>query len=95
MSACGKRDCDLILRNGDSADILAAIAEQTGAKEIHALRHYEPWWLNAESHLQGALGDDCELMLHDGNYLMPPGSVTTGSAAILYKIYTPFWKRSA
>ncbi|QJB67940.1 cryptochrome/photolyase family protein [Parasphingorhabdus halotolerans] len=81
----------LILRSGDSAEILANIARQTGAIKIHALRHYEPWWLNAESHLQGALDDECELVLHDGNYLQPAGAITTGSGDP-YKIYTPFWK---
>ena len=30
-----------------------------------------------------------DLRLHDGNYLLPPGSVTTG-AGTPYKIYTPF-----
>ena len=81
----------LTLRHGDSAEILANIVRQTGAREIHALRHHEPWWLNAESHLHGALDDECELVLHDGNYLMPAGSVKTG-AGQPFKIYTPFWK---
>ena len=34
---------------------------------------------------------EIELVLHDGNYLVPPGAVTTGSGAP-YKIYTPFAK---
>ncbi|WP_164114381.1 deoxyribodipyrimidine photo-lyase [Sphingorhabdus sp. Alg239-R122] len=81
----------LILRRGVASDILADIAHETDASEIHALRHYEPWWRNSERTLKQQLGDGCELVLHDGNYLMPPGSVTTGSGDP-YKIYTPFWK---
>ncbi len=84
----------LILRRGDSAAILADIARKAGAKEIHALHHYEPWWRNAERALKEELGDDGELVLHHGNYLAPPGSVTTGSGDP-YKIYTPFWKALA
>ncbi|MEQ9660975.1 MAG: deoxyribodipyrimidine photo-lyase [Parasphingopyxis sp.] len=81
----------LILRRGKAATILADIARRSGAKEIHALRHYEPWWRNAERQLKDELGGDRELVLHDGNYLQPIGSVTTGSGDP-YKIYTPFWK---
>lgn len=81
----------LILRRGASTDILADLARSTGAHSIHALRHYEPWWRNAERDVRAALPDGVDLCLHDGNYLMPPGSVTTGSGSP-YKIYTPFWK---
>ncbi len=81
----------LVLRRGVAADILADLARETGACEIHALRHYEPWWRNSERALKDKLGKDCAFALHDGNYLMRPGSVTTGSGDP-YKIYTPFWK---
>lgn len=77
----------LILRRGKCDEQLAAIADETGAKQVHALRHYEPWWRNAEK----AVGKVLDLVCHDGNYLAPPGSVTTGSGG-LYKIYTPFWR---
>ncbi len=77
----------LILRRGRVEDVLAALAEQTGATRVHAIRHYEPWWRNAER----AVAKRLDLVCHDGNYLMPPGSVTTG-AGQPYKIYTPFWR---
>jgi deoxyribodipyrimidine photo-lyase len=77
----------LILRRGRCDTQLAAIAEETGAKQVHVQRHYEPWWRNAEK----AVAKQLDLVCHDGNYLAPPGSVTTGSGG-LYKIYTPFWR---
>ena len=80
-----------MLRRGDAPQILAAIAAQTGAACIHAIRHYEPWWKEAEDELRDALGEDAALKLYDGNYLLPPGAVTTGSGDP-YKIYTPFSK---
>ncbi|MDE0933172.1 MAG: deoxyribodipyrimidine photo-lyase [Novosphingopyxis baekryungensis] len=86
-----EKGSQLILRKGDSVSVLCAIAAQQGASQIHALRHYEPWWVEAESELKAQLDADCALCLHDGNYLKPPGSVTTGSDEP-YKIYTPFWK---
>jgi len=81
----------LVLRSGPAAAQLAEIVKSTGADEIHALHHYEPWWRNAERALVKTLGDPARLVLHDGNYLLPPGTVTTGSGEP-YKIYTPFWK---
>jgi len=77
----------LILRCGNAEEVLAALTRETGACEIHALHHYEPWWRNAER----ALAKSIPLKLHHGNYLLPPGSVTTG-AGTPYKIYTPFWR---
>jgi len=85
----GSRRSRIVLRQGDAPQVLAAIADKVGAGAIHANRHYEPWWKEAEDELADALGDQCELVLHDGNYLMPPGSVTTGSGDP-YKIYSPF-----
>ncbi len=86
-----ERGSRLVLRRGRAADVLAEIVNSTGAKEIHALHHHEPWWLNAERALEKALGNDAKLVLHHGNYLLPPGMLKTGSGGP-YKIYTPFWK---
>ncbi|WP_109806566.1 cryptochrome/photolyase family protein [Sphingosinithalassobacter portus] len=77
----------LILRRGKSEEALAQLAEQTGAGRVHCIRHYEPWWRNAER----AVAAKLDLVCHHGNYLAPPGSVTTGSGSP-YKIYTPFWR---
>jgi len=81
----GRHSSRLILRRGNVCDVLRDLSEETGAKTVHALRHYEPWWRRA----QGQLKDMLDLQLHDGNYLLPPGSVTTGSGNP-YKIFTPF-----
>ena len=83
----GARNCRLVLRQGDAAEELTKLAKETGAEAIHAIRHYEPWWRKA----QGALAKTLDLKLYDGNYLLAPGVVTTGSGTP-YKIYTPFSK---
>ena len=77
----------LILRRGNVVRFLRELAQETGASAVHCIRHYEPWWRNAER----ALGEKVNLVRHDGNYLMPPGSVKTGSGGP-FKIYTPFWR---
>ena len=77
----------LILRRGKCEAVLAELAREAGARDVHALHHYEPWWRNAER----AVGKRLELHLHDGNYLAPPGTALTGGGTP-YKIYTPFWR---
>ncbi|TAD85248.1 MAG: deoxyribodipyrimidine photo-lyase, partial [Sphingomonadales bacterium] len=65
----------LILRRGEAVAELTRLAAEVGATTIHANCHYEPWWLNAERKLAKSL----DLQLHHGNYLMVPGSITTGT----------------
>lgn len=80
----------LVLRRGKCEDQLAEIAVEVGAKSVHALHHYEPWWRNAEK----AVSKRLDLSLHDGGLLLPPGTVRTGTGGF-YKIYTPFWRALA
>ncbi|KLE35697.1 cryptochrome/photolyase family protein [Aurantiacibacter luteus] len=81
----GRHRSKLVLRRGRASDVLGALVEETGAEAVHATRHYEPWWREAEEEL----AERIRLCLHDGNYLLPPGTVTTGSGSP-YKIYSPF-----
>ncbi|MGZ8421065.1 MAG: cryptochrome/photolyase family protein [Allosphingosinicella sp.] len=77
----------LILRRGRAEVELARLAQETGARRIHATRHYEPWWREAERRV----GEALELVLHAGNTLVPPEQVRTGGGGP-YKIYTPWWR---
>jgi deoxyribodipyrimidine photo-lyase len=87
----GKLGSRLILRRGRSDEVLADIAQKTGATAIHCIRHYEPWWRNAEKAVSAALPEGCNFVCHDGNYLLPPGSLKSGGGG-QYKIYTPFMR---
>ena len=75
----------LILRRGDAVTVLTDLMKETGAEQIHAIRHYEPWWRKAEA----ALGD--HLCLHEGNHLARIEDVKTGSGG-QFKMYSSFWK---
>lgn len=88
LAARGSR---LILRRGRADQVLAALAEEVGAGAIHALRHVEPWWRNAERALAKALPAHCAFVRHEGLYLAPPGTLVTGGGTP-FKIYTPFWR---
>src|SRR4051794_36846483 len=48
LAAKGSR---LILRRGRADDVLRSLLAETGARRIHAIRHYEPWWRGIESAL--------------------------------------------
>ncbi len=84
LEARGSR---LILARGRSADVLERVAKESGAKRVHALRHYEPWWVQAEEEVAARL----RLELHESNQLAPPGEVRSGSGQP-FKIYTPYWR---
>ena len=75
----------LILRRGRAATQIARLADEVGAAAIHATRHYEPWWREAEA----ALGD--RLTLHDGDVLAEPASIRSGAGGA-FKIYGPYFR---
>ncbi|WP_265561868.1 cryptochrome/photolyase family protein [Sphingomicrobium arenosum] len=86
-AALQEKGSRLILRRGRVDHVLPQLVEELGAARVHAIRHYEPWWKEAEDRI----ADQVKLCLHGGNYLEPPGAVTTGSGDP-YKIFTPFWR---
>ncbi|WP_411838267.1 cryptochrome/photolyase family protein [Paracoccus sp. ME4] len=79
----------LIVRRGDPAAVLEALARETGATEIHATEGFpfaSDHGLKAAAERRGAA-----LHLHPTADLVPRGSVRTGSGGV-YKVFTPFWK---
>ncbi len=87
LAALQKQLPGLILRGGNAVTELLAIAAHTGTSRIHANRHYEPWWREAESELAA----EVELVLHHGNQLADPASLLTGGGG-RYKVFTPWWR---
>ncbi len=83
-----KRGATLVLRRGRSADVLKALVAETGARRVHALRHYEAWHQKAERELGSAV----DLVLHEGNQLAPPDSIRNGSGE-RYRVFTPWYNR--
>lgn len=77
----------LVLRRGRAGTVIPELVRTSGAGAVHALWHYEPWARVQQDEVASA----CELQLHDGNYLLPPGTVRTGSGAP-FRIFTPFWR---
>lgn len=79
----------LIVRRGDPASVLADVARQTGAIEIHTTEGF-PF---ASDHGLQAVADRAgvRLVLHPGGDLVPRGSVTTQQGGT-FKVFTPFWQ---
>jgi deoxyribodipyrimidine photo-lyase len=75
----------LILRRGRSSKVVREVAKELGAGGVHATRHYEPWWREAE----------CEhgdfVILHDGDVLHEPSTIRSGSGKP-FKIFGPFYR---
>jgi deoxyribodipyrimidine photo-lyase len=81
------RGAPLILRRGRAVEEVARVAAEVGARRVHALTHYEPWWQAAEAELAKLL----DLALHDGLLLAPPDAVRTRQFG-RYRMFKPFWR---
>ena len=77
----------LVLRRGRAVEEVVRLAAETGARQVHALTHYEPWWQAAEQEVAARL----DLQLHDGLLLASPRDVRTRQGG-RYRIFTPFWR---
>ena len=77
----------LVLRRGRPEVVLPELAGALKTRSVHAMNHYEPF---AKAQ-QAAVAERLDLQLHDGNLLLRPGAVVTGSGA-RFRIFTPFWK---
>ncbi|WP_395001507.1 cryptochrome/photolyase family protein [Sphingomonas sp.] len=90
----------LILRRGPAVATAAAVANEIDATSIHANRHYEPWWRAIDADLakrfpdQGGATKTPRFILHDGDTLVPPEQVRTGSGTP-FKVYGPFYRALA
>jgi deoxyribodipyrimidine photo-lyase len=89
LEAIGSR---LILRRGETVNILLELAKTTGTTAIHTSRCYEPWASKLEAAAHMALKPEgIELKRYAGNLLFDPDRVRTKTGEV-YKVYTPFWR---
>ncbi|SON55104.1 Deoxyribodipyrimidine photo-lyase [Hartmannibacter diazotrophicus] len=82
----------LVLRRGPSQRIVAEVAGEIDAAEIHWNRRYDGGGIELDKALRSALKDDGRTVTSwNGNLLVEPFEVKTGSDG-WYKVFTPFWK---
>jgi deoxyribodipyrimidine photo-lyase len=82
----------LVLRRGDTAEALGALARETGAAAVYCSRGYEPWAQRQEHELRAKLGEQAvSLKRFAGTLLHEPDQLKT-QAGGPFKVYTPFWR---
>lgn len=82
----------LLLRRGEVADVVAAVARESGASAVVATRQVESHWCAADARLRTTLAtDNIRFQIFPGTTLFEPGSLRT-KAGGSPKIFTPFWR---
>jgi deoxyribodipyrimidine photo-lyase len=84
----------LVLRSGAPEQILAEIAEESGASTIFFNRRYEPESRAQEARLPDFLGAGLEIVACDDNLVCRPSDLRTLSGGY-YRVFTPFWRASS
>ncbi|MDE2333049.1 MAG: deoxyribodipyrimidine photo-lyase [Rhodospirillales bacterium] len=77
----------LVLRRGPVAKVIAQLADETGARDVHAGETAEPWLRRAQSVVAATPG--LTLTLHRTRLLFHPDEIRTGSGTP-YGVFTPF-----
>jgi deoxyribodipyrimidine photo-lyase len=89
--AIADKGCRLVLRRGDTAKELIALATTTGAKAVYASRAFEPWASRLEHDVRRALSQEGIEFKRFGTLLHDPDQLKT-QAGTPFKVYTPFWR---
>ena len=89
------RGSRLMLRSGNTPDVLAAAAAETGASAVYCTRAYEPASVALQQAAKDRLADGgVALKRFGGRLLAEPEAVRT-KAGEPYRVYTPFWRALA
>lgn len=82
----------LILRQGDSREILDRIIKQTGATSLFWNRRYEPWAIAQDKDIkQHFTAKDVAVESFNARLLAEPWTIRTQQDTP-YRVFTPFWR---
>jgi deoxyribodipyrimidine photo-lyase len=82
----------LVVRQGDPAGELLAVAESVGATDVYATADFGPYGRRRDEAVAAALAElGVRVRYVDSPYTVQPGSVTTGSGTS-YRVFTPFFR---
>jgi deoxyribodipyrimidine photo-lyase len=86
------RGSRLVIRRGPSANALARLAAESGARRIFWNRCYEPAALALDASVEASLrGREMDARNFPGNLLFEPGTIRNGSGGP-FQVFTAFWK---
>ncbi len=82
----------LVIRTGRPADVIADLAEEIGASEVHATCDFGPYGRERDREVAASLAQrGARLALADSPYAVAPGSILSGGGTP-YKVFTPFFR---
>ncbi len=88
-AALGEAGAPLVLRRGDAASIVPALAREVGAEAVHCGWAHEPAMRRLDEQVASALPDGCRLEHHQTATLFGYEGVRTKTGGI-FGVYTPF-----
>ncbi|MDM7916518.1 MAG: deoxyribodipyrimidine photo-lyase, partial [Candidatus Eisenbacteria bacterium] len=89
LSAIGSR---LVVRTGRSAEVLRALAGETGADAVHWSRRYEPASRRRDADVEKSLSaDGVQARSFNASLLHEPWTIRTRSGGP-FQVFTPFWR---
>lgn len=87
-------DIPLIIRAGNSKQLLGELLEETGATAIYFNKRYEPAIRQRDQEIIEAFqATGIDVQVFESDLLFKPGTVTNQQGTV-YKIFTPFWKQA-
>ena len=88
-----KYNCQLIIRSGDSLEVLNQLIEESGAEGVFWNRRYEPAIIKRDSLIKKSLRENGQVaQSFNGSLLIEPGDVLNKSNNP-FKVFTPFWRQ--
>lgn len=89
--ALAARGSRLVLRRGEAATVLPALAREAGARAVHLSRLYDRVGRTGQDAVLAALAKDgVAAEVHPGHLLHEPETVATKGGGT-FKVFTPFW----
>jgi len=88
------RDCGgaLVLRRGNTTDVVADVARATSATALYLARRYEPWAAAQEAALhQDLTADGVSVHRYGGTLVAEPEAIHTAQGTP-FKVFTPFYR---
>jgi deoxyribodipyrimidine photo-lyase len=84
----------LVVRRGDVAEEVGAVAAETGARQVHVAAGVSGYALRREDRLRKALaGTGCELVVHEAVITAVPPGAATPAGRDHFAVFTPYFRR--
>ena len=82
----------LVIRHGDPAEVVPAVAAETGADRVHVTREISPLGRARDGRVRAALaGAGVDFVEHGGDLLVAPEDLP-GPSSNGYRVFTPFYR---